>query len=387
MRAYLKILALFSVILISNPFHASDALAAQARKTNTSKQVTKKKRTRGKTMQEKIEEERRAMEAEAQERLRQVQEEWEEREKKRREQAEKSSNDRPYHDNAYVPVSSPTPEPTPAPTQNTQTQPQQSPAAQSPSATQPRTAYSDNDFNDDDYDSYSIRGRSSHPGSQSYYGKNCKVPNLDYSKFNKDWGKALLDRMSGAAPVVTENGTVLNGPMDFMRTAQALARDIGCPSIDPNDHDQANYLVAAVVIAIACPESGWNPKAIYDERLSGGVAGKDWSREANESRGLLQMTKKSDHDPKNGCVLRSQADLDGPITNLMCGLAKIKKRGYTTLISFSEYWSVARKMNTSIKAAVRRECRAGYPNIKAYVGEGGSARAAASTHDSNGSAQ
>lgn len=373
MRAYLKFLVFITILLFGIQFSLSDALASQVKATGSSKQAAKKKRARKKTMQEKIDEERRKTEAEAQERLRQIQEEWEEREKRLREEAQKKSDERVYDGATNVPAPSPTPQP--------------NQTSQTPSTyQQPNSAYSNYQFTDDDYDSYSRSGRSSHPGSKSYYGKNCQVPNLDYSKFNKAWGKALLDRMSGAAPVVTENGTALNGPMDFMKTAQALAKDIGCPSIDPNDHDQANYLVAATVIAIACPESGWNPKAIYDERKSGGVAGSDWSRLANESRGLLQMTKKSDHDPKNGCVLHRQSDLDGPITNLMCGLAKIKKRGYTTLISFSEYWSVARKMNTSIKAAIRRECQAGYPNIKAYLDDRAPAAAAVAT-DSSGTTQ
>lgn len=228
------------------------------------------------------------------------------------------------------------------------------------------------------------QGNYTYNGDKNYAGTKCSLPNLDYSKFNKAWGKALLDRMSGAEPVKTENGFTLDGGFDLSRTADALAKDIGC-QIDRDDTDSKNALVAAVVIAISCPESGgWNPTTKYDERLSGGVAGSDRSREANESRGLLQMTRKSDMDSENGCHLRSQADLDGPITNLMCGLAKIKKRRYTTLSSFSEYWSVARTMTKSIRAAVKRECDADFRNIKGYIDKGGDAPTAPAAPSSPG---
>lgn len=379
MRAHFSFLTFLLIILLGSQSLFLEAVSAQTRDTKSSKQATKKKKGRKKTMQEKIDEERRAQALEAQERLERIQKDWEEQEQKRIDEASRGSEKREYP--AINVASSPSPTPSPTPVQ--QTQQQQNQTTQTPTSNQ-NAAHSPN-YNGRDYEPYLKGGRGHTGGSANYYGKTCKLPALDYSKFNKAWGKALLDRMSGAAPVKTENGTVLNGPMNFMKTGQALARDIGCPSIDPNDHDQANYIVAAVVIAISCPESaGWNPKAIYDERLSGGVAGKDKSRLANESRGLLQMTKKSDHDPENGCVLHQQSDLDGPITNLMCGLAKIKKRGYTTLISFGEYWKVARKMNRSIKEAVRRECQAGYPNIKAYLSDG---RAPASTEDTTGSGE
>lgn len=207
-------------------------------------------------------------------------------------------------------------------------------------------------------------------GAGSYSGKGCKLPQLDYSKFDKSWGKALMDRMSGRAPVQTENGHTLDGGMDFTSIGQGLAKDIGCPVPDRGDSEGAHRIVAAVVIAIACPESdGWNPKAKLDERKFGGVAGADKSAEANESRGLLQMTKKSDLDRNNGCHLNQQSDLDGPITNLMCGLAKIKAQNYSSLDRMGKYWSVARKskMADVIAKAVRHECQEGFPNIKSYT--------------------
>ena len=118
-----------------------------------------------------------------------------------------------------------------------------------------------------------------------------------------------------------------------------------------------NICIAQALSIIAKRESGFNPKARYEESFN------DRNGKPVVSRGLFQLSVESANQRAYLCNIKNHKELYDPLINIACAVkishfwlnkdmsffTKANVRALRDQLGFSRYWSVARPTSKSFK--------------------------------------